>query len=193
MKKIIILALVLTMGATMLASCSTEKPSTEKTEPTTVTQTTEATKKDVALKDIYDTIAGAYKEEDVFANTEAPAELVEAEFPIDKSLYEEAVVYVPMMSTFIDRIAIFKAVDGKEADLLKGLEGVKETKMADTMQYPQNLAKIKSTQVVANGEYVAFLMCGAMNEDMDASQEDALAFAQKEVQKAVDAFNGVFE
>ena len=43
------------------------------------------------------------------------------------------------------------------------------------------------------GDYAAFLLVGAVDENMDASQEEAVKFAQKEVQKAVDAFYLMFE
>lgn len=36
------------------------------------------------------------------------------------------------------------------------------------------------------------VMLGAINEDMDASDDEAAAFAQAEVQKAVDALDAVF-
>ncbi|MGB4587963.1 MAG: hypothetical protein WBI17_01850, partial [Clostridiaceae bacterium] len=61
------------------------------------------------------------------------------------------------------------------------------------MQYPMNLAKINSLKVVRQGDFVAFLLVGAINENMDANEEDAKKFAENEVEKGVNAFNDLFK
>ena len=61
------------------------------------------------------------------------------------------------------------------------------------MQYPMNLPKINASQVVQNGDYVAFIMLGAINDDMDASEDDQAKFAEEQEKIGVDAFNKYFE
>ena len=53
------------------------------------------------------------------------------------------------------------------------------------MTYPANIAKVNASQVLRNGDTVCFLLAGAVNEDMDASEEDAQKFAEAEVQRAL--------
>lgn len=130
--------------------------------------------------------------ENFMATMDIPDEMFEAQFPVDKDLIQEKVARMPMISAHADYVVIIRAVDGKGEEVEKQLTEIRENLVNDTMQYPSNLAKVQSSQVVRNGDTVAFLMVGAMNEDMDATEEEALEFAQAEVQKAVDAFNAAF-
>lgn len=147
---------------------------------------------DVSIDDILSAVKEAYGDS-YLPDTEMPEEMLAAEFPIDSSLVEEMKAECSMVSFHPDRVVIVKAKAGKGGVVKKLLEQVKEDKIENEVQYPANLAKVMSAQVVQQGDYAAFLLVGAVDENMDASQEEAVKFAQKEVQKAVDAFYLMFE
>lgn len=148
--------------------------------------------KDIKVKDIQAAIQKAYGE-DYLPNTEMDQEMFKNEFQVDDSFVEEAYAEMPMIGMHPDRVVIIKAKEGKGADVEKALNTVKDKLIQDSVQYPMNIAKVNAAQVVRNGDYVVFLLVGAINEDIDASEEDALAFAKKEVQKGVDAVNALFK
>lgn len=147
---------------------------------------------DVSIDDILAAVKEAYGE-NYLPDTEMPEEMLAAEFPIDSSLVEEMKAECSMIGFHPDRVVIIKAREGKGGEVKKLLEQIKEDKIENEIQYPANLAKVMSAQVVQQGDYAAFLLVGAVDENMDASQEEAVKFAQKEVQKAVDAFYLMFE
>ena len=147
---------------------------------------------DVSIDDILAAVKEAYGE-NYLPDTEMPEEMLAAEFPIDSSLVEEMKAECSMLGFHHDLVVIIKAREGKGFEVKKLLEQIKEDKIENEIQYPANLAKVMSAQVVQQGDYAAFLLVGAVDENMDASQEEAVKFAQKEVQKAVDAFYLMFE
>ncbi|HBW14383.1 MAG TPA: hypothetical protein DEF30_11255 [Proteiniclasticum sp.] len=182
MKKIttIIMTTVLALG--VFAGCS--NGSTDKETPENT--------KNVTLEEIHTAVKDAYGE-NYLPNMEIPAEMLEAEFGLTKDLYAEVIAEQPMIGTHADRVVLVKAAEGKADAVEEALNKAKENKIADTMQYPMNLPKIAATKVVRHGDVVAFLLVGAINENMDATEEEAKTFAETEVEKAVEAINNLFK
>lgn len=180
MKKIIAMICAVAMGLTMLAGCTTNQGETD------------VETKTPALEDIKTAIQTAYTEEEYMPTEIAPDEMFDMEFPITADLVEEKIATMPMIGMHPDRVVIIKATEGNGEALEQELIEIRDKKVAEFMDYPQNLAKTQAAQVVRQGDYVAFLLVGAVNEDMDASEEEALTFAEEEVKKAVDAFKAQF-
>ncbi|MEG2038423.1 MAG: DUF4358 domain-containing protein [Oscillospiraceae bacterium] len=99
----------------------------------------------------------------------------------------------PAMSNNVDAFIGVKAKSGKAADVESDLKKFRDYLINDSMQYPSNLAKVNASQVITKGDYVFFVMVGAMNDNMDASEADQTKFAQDEMKKAVDALDTVFK
>lgn len=59
------------------------------------------------------------------------------------------------------------------------------------MQYPGNMAKVNASRVLRHGDYVFFLMLGAI-DDAAETDEQAATFAEEQTQIAVDAIEAVF-
>ena len=74
----------------------------------------------------------------------------------------------------------------------KTLSAARDQLVENGMWYPANLAKVNASQVLRQGDYVVFMMLGAADPNMDASEEDAAKFAQEQMQIGVDAFNQLF-
>lgn len=147
--------------------------------------------KDVSLQEIFDAVKNAYGDT-YLPDSEIPEDVLNREFPVDSSLVEEIKGEMPMISFHPDRVVAVKAKEGKGEEVEKALNDIKEDMIQNSLQYPANMAKVKSTQVVRHGDYVVFLLVGGINDDMDASEEDALKFAQDETVKAVEAVNQLF-
>lgn len=150
--------------------------------------------KDVPIETIHNNIKQAYGA-DYMPNTEMPEDMLKSEFNLNMSLIEsDFVAEMPMIGTHPDRLIIVKAVDDNSAAAVEeAFYKTKESKISDTMQYPMNVAKINSAQVVRKGNYVAFILLGAIDEREDVSDSDAKTFAEEQTQKGVNAFNKSFE
>ena len=80
----------------------------------------------------------------------------------------------PMISMHPDLFIGIEATEGNAEAVEAALQAYQEYLINDSMQYPMNLAKVSACQVLRYDNYVF------------------LAFAQAEVQKAVDALDAVF-
>jgi hypothetical protein len=143
---------------------------------------------DVPLDDILTAIKNAYGD-DYMPNGEIPAELLEAEFGLTPDMYDDVRGEMAMITMFNDRVVLVKAKNGKADDVEKALTNARDLKIADTLQYPMNVPKTNAAKVVRQGNYIAFLMLGKNNDNMDdVSDESAKAFAEEQVQIGVHAF-----
>ena len=195
MKKISIIILTMALTLAFITGCSKDDtkapsndiPSSTETEIVDSTNNTEIT-----VDDILNAIKAAYGE-NYLPNMEFDTESLEMEFGLTSDMYEAVKAELPMISTHADRVVIVKATEGRADDVEAALITAKENKVNDTLQYPMNLPKINSTKIVRNGDFVCFLMVGAINENMDATEEEAKQFAEDEVEKGVNAFNDLFK
>lgn len=208
MKKIILILLLMTLTLTFITGCSKKDTKTPSTDDNVTNNTNNqesdnensnpvqedndnTNKSDVTVDDILNAIKAAYGD-NYLPNMEITPELLEAEFGLTPDMYEAVKAEQPMMSTHADRVVIVKAKEGKADDVEAALINARENKINDTLQYPMNLPKINAAKVVRNSNFVCFLLVGSINDNMDSSAEDAKQFAEDEVAKAVNAFNGLF-
>ncbi len=113
-------------------------------------------------------------------------------YGIDMENVEAFLAEGPMMSAHVDSFIGLKAKSGKVEDVKAQLTAYRDKLVSDTNQYPTNLAKINASQIITKGDYVFFVMVGAMNDNMDASEEEQVTFATDEMKKATDAIDKVF-
>lgn len=98
----------------------------------------------------------------------------------------------PMISAHVDNFIGMKAKEGKAAEVEKQVKAYRDKLVNDSMQYPSNLAKVNASQVITKGDYVFFVMVGAINENLDATEDEQMKFATDEMKKAIDAIDSVF-
>ena len=147
---------------------------------------------DGAAQKILDTIRAAYGD-NYLPNAEIPEEILTSMYGLDPDTYTEIAAEMPMISTNVDTVIIVKAADGKTGDVKAALDAYRDSLVNDSFQYPMNVAKVNASKVVANGDYVAFLLLGAIDERDDASDSERAEFAEEQVKIGVDAFNGYFD
>lgn len=177
MKRVILSLTIVMMFAGVLAGCGNSGS---------------ATQKDVPVEDILQAVKDAYGE-NYLPDTAVDEVTLEEMLGIDTEDMETVVAEMPMIGFHPDRVIIAKAKEGKGAEVEEEFLDFKEYLVEESFMYPANMAKTKAAEVVRNGDYVAFLLVGAANENMDASEEEQLKFAQEQTKIAVDAFNSVFE
>ena len=191
-KKVSLASLILACGI-IATGCGDDK--TENTnEPVdnNVEQTeSESTENsEISVASILDKIKAAYGE-DYLPNVPLDEEMVKETFKLDLGLVEEYVAEMPMIGVHPDKVLIVKAKDGKVEDVVAQLEAARTDMIENGLHYPMNLEKVQSAKVVSKGNYAAFLLVGSAN-NMSDDEEERLKFAEDEVQKAVTAFNSMF-
>lgn len=125
-----------------------------------------------------------------------PSQAIEKEalsevYGINPDDVEEFIGEGPAISAHVDQFIAIKAKDGKGPDVEKQLNAYRDKLLEGTGQYPNNMAKIKSSAVTRYDDYVFFTMLGKMDDTSD-NDESALEFAQNEAKKAVDAIANLF-
>lgn len=168
--------LILGLSLLLLAGCKGGKEKSEK-EP--------------AVEEILKAVQEAYGE-DYLPDTDVDEEMLSQYMGMDLDSVESFAAQMPMIGAHPDRVIIAKAKEGRGDDLEAELTRMRTALVEDTMTYPMNMAKTQASQVVRHGDYVALFLVGAVDERTDATEEEALAFAEEETQKAVDAFEGCF-
>ena len=126
-------------------------------------------------------------------DTPMSEEMIYGLFSVDKQLVESVYGESPAISMNPDQLIVMKAKSGKGAQLEASLSKARDQYVETAMVYPKDTAKLNASRVVRNGDYVAFIMLGAIDEkNEDVSSSEAIKFAQNEVQKGVNAFNAMF-
>lgn len=143
-------------------------------------------------QNIVDAIKGAYDPDTLPFIDMLPEELISDLYGLDPSTYTEVTANVPMISTYVDTVIVVKAASGKAGDVEAALNAYHDKLVNESIQYPINVEKVNAAKVVTNGDYVAFIMLGAIDEREDASDGERADFAQEQIQIGVDAFNAYF-
>lgn len=214
MKKIICMMTVAAMILAAVAGCSNDggsaggstTPSGTVSEAATDGAGTEAanTSADTAAPDdggedsegtvgkIADKIIAAYGD-NYLPNMDIPDEMLQSLVGLEADSYTEIFAQQPMISAHPDILIIAKAASGKTDEVKSKLEKYQDYLINESMQYPMNVAKVNASKIVANGDYVAFILLGAINENEDSSEEEQAAFAEDQTAIGVNAFKAYFE
>ena len=149
------------------------------------------TEVDSTLQEVYDAVKAAYGENYI------PSMMIESQqlsevYGITAENVESFIAEGPMMSAHVDTFIAIKAVEGKGEEVETQLTAYQTMLQTDSLQYPMNMAKVNSSQVVRHGDYVFFVMLGSFDERENASEEEQLKFAQEQTQIGVDAIAGHF-
>lgn len=140
---------------------------------------------------IISTIKAAYGN-DYYPDSTMLEDKMSEEFPIDKSYVKEMKAEMPTIGTTPDRLVAVVATEGNGAEVEDALNAARYALISATAAVSENSAKINASRVVRNGDYVAYIMLGATNNDENISENAKLDFARKEVNKGVEAFKSLF-
>ena len=147
--------------------------------------------KEPPVEDILKAVQEAYGE-DYLPDTDLDEEMLSQIMGVNTDLIDSFAAQMPMISVHPDRVIIAKAAEGKGDELEEELLKVRTRLQEEELIYPINIAKTQACKVVQKGDYAALFLVGAVDDREDATEEEQLSFAEEEVQKAVDAFEGCF-
>ena len=193
-----------TTESTTTAEATTETTTEATTEATSeTTAASEETPADTDASDneeadtssTTDVILGKIREaygDDYLPNELIPGEMIESVFGLTEDMYSAVTAEMPMISAYPDTVVVVEAKEGKIDDVEAALNAYRDYQVNEALQYPMNVAKVNASKVVKNGNFVAFIMAGAIDERGDVSDEDMASFAQEQTQIGIDAFNSCF-
>ena len=193
MKNKLICTLAALIAVAAIAGCSSaasSAPAASSSEAP-ASSSSEVIVADVSISEVHEAVKAAYGDNYVPSMPFEELQLKEI-FGVNTDNVEEFILEGPMMSAHIDMFAAVKAKEGKGEEVESELNAYRDMLVSDTMQYPSNLAKIAASQVIRHGDYVFFVMLGAFNEDMEATEDEQAKFAQDQTQIGVDAINAFF-
>lgn len=187
------LAVVASMG--VMVGCQGETP---KEPETTVVETTQAETAqtevvEIDLQSVLTAVKEAYGE-NYIPSMDFDAQMLSDFFGISEDMYEEFFAQGPMISAHIDTFIGVKAAEGQVDAVVDALEAYKTMQQDATMQYPSNMPKAMTAEVVTYDDYVFFVMLGTPStEAEEAGEEEALESAKESNQIALDAIADCFE
>ena len=171
---------------------ATTAPSATETETTTAESAAAETEAPVDLDQLLEDIQAAYGE-DYIPSMEYSVEELENIFGLAPDLYDEAIAQGPMISINIDTFISIKANSGKGEEVEQILMDYRQDQIDNSLQYPMNLPKLYSSEVIRYGDYVFFVMLGTPTEEsLDQGQDEALVSAKEKNQVAIDIINEAF-
>lgn len=115
---------------------------------------------------------------------------ITSRFSVSSKWYSSAFAEIPMISTHVDTLAIFKAKDSaSKKKIVSKLKAYRKSQIDNTLQYPMNVPKIQASKIYTNGNYVCFIMLGQISNSIEESgDENAMVKAyQKQNNIAVNA------
>lgn len=184
-----VLAGLVALSITACQPKSTQEPSGTQA---TVQETTEA-KVEVDLSELQKKVQEAYGE-NYIPSADYDEQAMNDLFGITKDMYQEYIAQGPMISVHVDTFVAVKAAEGKADAVEEALKAYRDKQINDSVQYPMNLPKVNSSQVVRHGDYVFFVMLGTPSEEAELKGEDeALESAKENNQIAVDVIDSFFK
>ena len=184
MKKIAILLLAVALLATIAGCGRAGEPAPPAASSSQATP---------EIDDIFTAIHEAYGES-YLAKSEMSPEYIENAYGLTSELYDEVRGEMAAIIVHPDEVIVVKAKPGKADEVEKALVAVMERKKADTLQYPMNIPKTEASQVVRNGDYVAYVLLGAPMEITGLVDEnESKNHFEAEAKKGTDAINSFFK
>lgn len=142
--------------------------------------------------DIINTVKAAYGS-NYYPDTAMLEDRLNEEFPIDKSLVKEIKAEMPTLGDNPDRLVAVVANEGKGSEVEAALNAAKTALISATPQGDESYAKVNTSRVVRNGDYVCYIMLGENKDTAGFSDSVKLDSARTEMLKGVTAFESMFK
>lgn len=203
MKKIISIMLILASLAAF-ASCgnnnngsdstdtSTGDTSTADTSTAGDTTAADTTKADesastttVSAADIGKAVADEFGD-DYIPDMDIPADYLDSTYGVKPEWYDDFFGQMPMINVNVDTFIAVKAKADKVSDVEKALNDYAEYKKTDAFNYPKDIEKANACRVYTKGNYVFFIMLGALTDEVESMDDaDQLKYYTEQNDRAV--------
>lgn len=126
--------------------------------------------------------------EDYWPDMQIPAEMLEMNYGLTSDMYVDYMGESPMISANVDTLLIVKPAEGQADAVEEALQNYRTNQIENSMQYPMNVPKVQGSIVERVDDYVCFVLLGAdVQAAMEQGDEAAVAYSQKQNQRAIDA------
>ncbi len=149
---------------------------------------TTATSSDT-MKKVHEQIKSTYGEDYLATMNITDKTQVSEMFGINEEDIDEFIVDIPMMSAHVDKFVAIKAKPGREQAVENALNTYLATEKENNTNYPANMPKINSAKVTRKGDVVYLTMLGRSNDNLEATADEMMNFAQEQVKKATDVID----
>ena len=156
-KKLTILLISAAVAAAALTSCGDGKAPAE-----------ESTKAYSTVADIGKAVRTGLGE-DYRASLEIDSEVLDAMFGVKAEWVADYFGEMAEIGNDNDRFILVKASDGHSADVKAAFDDYMEFDFNAERQYPQNIQKTKAAQIYQNGDFVALIITGPVDQNADDS------------------------
>ena len=146
---------------------------------------------ELAVERIFDKIQKAYGG-DYLPDTDMDTQALQEEFALNFAQIDKYKAQISGASTHPDCLLVIKAKQGCGQEVEAQLNKAQQKQIEDAIVYPANSAKIRASRVVRRGDYLAFILLGAINNNTDMTEQQAAEFAAAQTQRGVDAFEDMF-
>ena len=147
--------------------------------------------KNPTLDDIVKSIKQAYGD-DYLPNRELTEDEAVELFGLNRDDIEQIKAEMPMISAHVDTLVLIKCKKNRGPQVEKNMEDYRSRLIEDSLQYPQNQAKVNASEVYRNNDYVFFVMLGKINDNMDMNDNDSLTFAREQIKIGMDKIKDFF-
>lgn len=172
-----------TSADTSTSGTTTGETSADSTE-TSAPETTPPTS-DVSAADIGKAVADEYGDEYV-PDMDIDADILDATYGIKPEWYDDFFGQAPMINVNIDTFIAVKAKADKVSDVEKALNDYAEYKKTDAFNYPKDVEKANACRVYTKGNYVFFIMLGALTDEVESMDDaDQLKYYTEQNDRAV--------
>ncbi|MBR5495921.1 MAG: DUF4358 domain-containing protein [Oscillospiraceae bacterium] len=185
-KKIISVALSLVVALSLFAGCG--KSDKDVTNGDNM-QSDVASSSSATMKKVHEQIKEAYGEDYLATMNITDKTQVSEMFGVNEADIDEFIVDIPMMSAHVDKFVAIKAKQGREQAVENALNTYLENEKQNNTNYPVNMPKINSAQVVRKGDIVYLTMLGRSNDNLEATADELMNFAKEQVKKATDVID----
>jgi len=143
---------------------------------------------DAKLTEIHDALKKAYGE-DYIPSQAIDATMLAEVYGVDPANVDSFVAEGPLMSTHVDTFIGIRAKDGKAGAVEQELTAYRDKLVKDSLQYPMNAEKVAASKVLREGDYVFFVMLGAIGDE--EKTDDMAKFAEDQVKIGLDKIKEV--
>lgn len=173
---------VILLAVVLLTACSSSKGNGSATD----------NGKDVDIQEVVDAVKKAYGD-NYYPEIKMKEAFFEDIYGVKAANVDKFFGEMPILSILDDTFIAVKAKPGKGKDVKASLEEYKAAMLENGLIYPMNMAKVQSTEIIQHGDYVFYVMLGAMDESDSSLEADVLKFAQEQTKIGVDVINSFFE
>lgn len=170
MKRRLNLLLVLFISISFLVACGQEESENENEEI------------QMDIEDVHKKVKEEFGEDYLPDRSLSLEELSELT-GIEEDSVEEYIGEISTKDAYVDTFIAIEAKKDDAYDVAQTLLRYQEYLNEEILNYPMNIAKIKTSKVDRKGDYVFFVMLGAPKEFEDEESEEAMEFYHREVSR----------